>query len=772
MATAHETGKSESGADNWFSPGRFAALLGLLIAATFFPVVAGLRTFVFTDSGLFADPVAYYHRESFWRGELPLWNPLSSCGMPFLAQWNTMTLYPGSLIYLLLPFPWSFGMFRLVHLLLGGGGMYSLAVRWTGNRFAGVVAGVAFAFNGLTWYGLMWPHLIAALGWMPWLVLATEQAWSRGGRAVIIAALVGAMQMLSGGVEVIIQTWLLIATLWLVQMFRGGIPRVKLPLRAASIVCLVAGLAAAQLFPFLELLGHSQRQSGFGSSTMAAMPLMGWANYLVPLFDSAPAPAGGYVQEGQNWTSSYYLGIGTLALAALAAWRIPDRKVRFLAGVALFGLLMSFGGHAFLYNWVEHVFPWLALMRFPVKFVVLTTFCLPLMSASELSWLLNLSAQVRPKEWRNVAILGGGFICSIAFIIWFSSQHPVAGVASGVVLSNAALRAVFLALILGCLAIIPWQTSPGRQLFFRVVFIVLLWLDVYTHAPDLNPTASISTLKPDTVREFFQWTNAPAAGGSRAMQGKEAFWKLLASGYPDQDTDIVGRRLSLFMDLNLLDRIPKVDGFYSIDLNDYLDVFKRLYFTTNEAAGLKDFLAVSQITSPTNPVAWVARDSFLPLITAGQKPIFADKTNTLTAIFANDFNPRETVYLPLDARSEIQATGSAHVQVLSQQFSAQRLQIEIQTDASAMVVVAQSFYYPWHAYTDGKPTALWRANHAFQAIEVPAGKHTIILAYEDSAFFWGSILSLVSLAVAVAALIAYRQMPAQIKPPTDFAKAG
>ena len=125
---------------------------------------------------------------------------------------------------------------------------------------------------------------------------------------------------------------------------------------------------------------------------------------------------------------------------------MPDRKVRFLAGVALFGLLMSFGGHAFLYNWIERVFPWLKLMRFPVKFVVLTTFCLPLMSAFGLSWLLSLSAQARAKEWRNVALLGGGFICLIAFIVWFSSQHPVAGVASGVVLSNAALRAVFLAL--------------------------------------------------------------------------------------------------------------------------------------------------------------------------------------------------------------------------------------------------------------------------------------------------------------------------------------
>src|SRR5207249_5269365 len=112
--------------------------------------------------------------ESFWRGEVPLWNPLSSCGLPFLAQWNTMALYPFSLFYLLLPLPWSFGVYDLGHLFLAGLGMYLLARRCTGTRLAAALGGLAFAFNGLTWYGLIWPNIIAALAWMPWVVLAVE----------------------------------------------------------------------------------------------------------------------------------------------------------------------------------------------------------------------------------------------------------------------------------------------------------------------------------------------------------------------------------------------------------------------------------------------------------------------------------------------------------------------------------------------------------------------------------------------------------------------
>src|SRR5438105_6728632 len=147
-----QTGRSltEKSAGDWFTPGRFAAVLGLLLIATFPQVVAGLETFVQQDYGRFAYPMAFYHRESFWRGEIPLWNPLSSCGIPFLAQWNTLTLYPLSLFYVVFPLPWSFGIFCLGHLYLAGMGMYLLAHRWTGNRLAAAAAGAVFAFNGLT----------------------------------------------------------------------------------------------------------------------------------------------------------------------------------------------------------------------------------------------------------------------------------------------------------------------------------------------------------------------------------------------------------------------------------------------------------------------------------------------------------------------------------------------------------------------------------------------------------------------------------------------
>src|SRR5437763_4819765 len=193
-------------ADQWFTLRRFALLLAAFILAMFPDIILGGRTFIFRDFGLFGYPLAYHFRESFWRGEIPLWNPLSHCGIPFLAQWNTLVLYPGSLFYLLLPLDWSLGVFNLAHLFLCGIAMYALSWTWTGNRFAAAVAGLAYAFNGFTLNCLMWPNYIASLAWMPLVVLTVERAWRLGGRRIVLAALVGAIQMLSGTPEIVLLT--------------------------------------------------------------------------------------------------------------------------------------------------------------------------------------------------------------------------------------------------------------------------------------------------------------------------------------------------------------------------------------------------------------------------------------------------------------------------------------------------------------------------------------------------------------------------------------
>jgi uncharacterized membrane protein YfhO len=75
----------------------------------------------------------------------------------------------------------------------------------------------------------------------------------------------------------------------------------------------------------------------------------------------------------------------------------------------------------------------------------------------------------------------------------------------------------------------------------------------------------------------------------------------------------------------------------------------------------------------------------------------------------------------------------------------------VEAAAPAMIVAAQAFYHPWLAYVDGKKARLWPANHAFQALQVPAGRHHVKLIYQDSGFVCGVIISLLTLAGCIGA---------------------
>ena len=329
--------------DDCFSPKRFGALLALLILVQFWEIALGSKNFFYRDYGVLAYPVLHYEHVSFWRGELPLWNPFSNCGAPFLAQWGTMVLYPFSLLYLLLPLPWSAGLFSLAHLFLAGLGMYFLAQKWTKNNFAASVAGLTFVFNGVTLSCLTWPNYMVALGWMPWVVVLAERAWRTGGaRKIILAGVVSAFQILAGVPEIVLLTWLFLGCLFLADLVREKNQRAMLLRRIGLIVLIAAGLTAAQLLPFLDLLQHSQRDRNFATGKWALAP-WGWANFFVPLFHCFMTPEGTFFQVGQEFFSSTYLGITPLIFAVFAAAKIRETKIRLMTALVLVSIILALG---------------------------------------------------------------------------------------------------------------------------------------------------------------------------------------------------------------------------------------------------------------------------------------------------------------------------------------------------------------------------------------------------------------------------------------------
>jgi hypothetical protein len=801
-------------AEGILSPGRFTAFLAVLLAAAYPNVVTGSHTFFFRDFALFGYPLEHYARESFWRGEIPLWNPYSDCGIPFLAQWNTLVLYPLSLFNVLLPLSWALGLFCLGHLLWAGLGMYLLARRWTGSQLAAAAAGTVFAFNGLSLNCLMWPNNIAALAWAPWFVNASERAWTEGGRAILRAGMIGGVQMLAGAPEVILLTWVLIAGLNIADpgekqpeenaaCARSAIRRI---LRLGAVALIVAGLSAAQLLPFLDLLAHSHRDA-LPASAGWAMPPLGWINLVLPLFETQTAYFGVAVQTSQHWTSSYYLGIGSLALAIWAAVFLKNRRVRWLAAAAVLGLVFALGNHGLLYPALRKMIPQIGEMRYPIKCVVLTVLTVPLLTAYAVANCLRpmdagdsllsvrqgrtFNFEARDADREDFFLRRGatGSIVSIALVLGvllagalgYGYLHaPTPEVASALLVNGAVRLLVLGAVVALCMigrrgiprTALPTAEQPTHKAAHSMaregetarpadwvwaLLPLVLWVDVMTHAPCQNPTVPRWAYAAGAVDRFMPNAPRPALGQTRAMVSPQADYALQFSYNPDPVMHCLSRRAGLFNNLNLLEGIPKINGMYSLYPKHEAEVLTRIYASTNTyPQGLADFLGVSHVSARSNLFSWETRPTALPLITAGQTPVFADSAETLEALASPSFQPRAEVYLPRSAEPLVAGCRGGEATITPALFNAREIVFQTSASHPAMAVIAQTDYHWWKGYLDGKPAPILRANHAFQAIALPAGRHRVELRYQDRSFLAGCLLSLLTFLACGALWWAYR----------------
>ena len=742
--------------ERWLRPLPFGIFLFLALVACFPFVWLGTESFFARDYGVLGYPNISYQRECFWRGELPLWNPYSNCGQPFLAQWGTMTLYPGALIYLLLPLPWSLGLFCLAHVWLGGLGMYFLTRRWTGTNAAAAFAGTLYVFNGVMFASFAWPNYLATLAWMPFLVLLAERATREGGRWIVGTALVGALQMLTGAPEIILFTWLIVGALALCDVMRAPGSFWTFARRVLGMVLLTAALSAAQLLPFFELLQHSHRDAAF-ATTKWQLPLWGWANFLVPHYNAFEAPTGQYYQYDQGFLTSVYLGGAAFTFALLGVVRWPEWRARLLFLGALLAVVLAFGEHTPVYAWVRKVFPFVGLGRYATKFLFVPAFVLPLLAGC------GLAALVKSRLRTGVLACALLVAVTMAIIAWAGQGQRFADYSAwpqnfranvgyswnqnspgkflpDAVLNTAARFGIF-ALVVMLLAAAARAARFGAPLAFAA--FALLALDARTHTPKQNPTLPSTLL----LRHHWPESQTPRPdGAARAMILPQADNYLNYLTGTNAPAIWEAKRRAQWSSLNLLDRVAKVNGSSTLQIREQRLVEQALYSMTNRLpAGLMDFLGVAWITSSNGADEWTPRATALPLVTAGQQVIFAESSAALAVLTNRGFDGQRVVFVPPARRGEIAETNFTPALVTNLVISPQRLEAEVISTGPTIAVIAQSFYPAWQATIDGLPVPLLRGNVAFQAVPVPGGRHRLRLEYSDFNFRAGAGVSLAAL---------------------------
>ena len=726
-------------ARHWHRPLGFAILLATAVVGANYQVVFGGETFVLRDYSLFGYPLALHVKESLLAGEFPLWSPYNECGHPFLAQWNTMALYPPGWLGLAFPLSWFLGVFCLAHQYAGGLGMYFLACKWTRNSHGACLAAIIYAFNGIMQNCLMWPNNIAALGWLPWVMLAVHYAWDQGGRSVLIAALVATLQMLTGAPEIILATWVMLSVILLadviVRFRRGERNSISSLLRLPLIVFITTLLAAAQLIPFFDVMLQSPRFKS-GEELEWYIHWYGWASYFLPYFENiGPQPSDVIFQASQSWTHSYYVGLipWLLLLPAVAGSR--SRLPWILLGGTVLAIVLAMGPEGGLYTVLDKVLP-LEVMRYPVKILVACCFTMPLLTAFG----IRRMVVQRVGDLNVPSIVAVVMVFAAAVLLMDKVELPEPGIELGK--SMVKYQIAWLIASAAAMLLLP-RLRGGQRSLFLLGLCVLLFADLKWHQTSLSPSIPGELYEAPHPHPLMESAKYPHG---RMLPSIETQRYNLFRKSEELDKAFNGDRLGNFANINRIGGYAQIDGFYSLWLPHFADVYWKLFdgkFHYHDR--LADFMGVTHVNTTRGPHDWMIRETAQPLITAGRRPVFLQETNIADRLQAADYDPAKVVFFALEEKHVIPTNAVPEAKVSDAKFSPHEITFRISTPEDTIATIAQTHYHWWRAEIDGKTTPIHAANRAFQGVVVPAGEHTVTLRYVDRGFRIGSVISILAL---------------------------
>jgi hypothetical protein len=273
-------------------------------------------------------PWRHFAAQTMRSGIIPLWNPFQFCGTPFVANSQSAVLYPGNLLFYLLPTPQAFGWSAVLHLTLCGWFLYLLLRRLRCGEGGALLGGIVYAYSSWQVAWLQLPTFLAVSCWFPLLlrqihILAgpalVERTTGSGGDPASLAqkensppsslprgtaalgGIVG-MMLLAGHLQIAFYG-LLAGSLWAVCLLivrsRECGTAVGVRFLAACLGGLALGLmlAAPQMLPTLELSRVSHRAGkptaeGYQAYIDYALPPGGLVLLTLPEFYGGDADPG------------------------------------------------------------------------------------------------------------------------------------------------------------------------------------------------------------------------------------------------------------------------------------------------------------------------------------------------------------------------------------------------------------------------------------------------------------------------------------------------
>src|SRR5579883_689657 len=178
------------------------ACFATVFLSCYAPILFGDRQFGYRDGAHYYYPLHARVQQEWNAGRVPLWEPEENAGMPLLGNPTAAVLYPGKLIYAVLPYAWAARVYVVAHTALAWAAMLALLRSWGAGAIASALAALAYAFGAPVLFQSSNMIFLVGAAWLPLGFRAVDR-WARLGRrpGLVELAVVLAMQTLGGDPE-------------------------------------------------------------------------------------------------------------------------------------------------------------------------------------------------------------------------------------------------------------------------------------------------------------------------------------------------------------------------------------------------------------------------------------------------------------------------------------------------------------------------------------------------------------------------------------------
>jgi hypothetical protein len=721
--------------------------------------------------------------EQYWSEfSLPLWNPYNAFGTPLLASAQPQPFFPLAALLSLHVTAWTYSLFILARLLLGGLLAYFFARQFL-TALPSLFAAITFMLSGYFINFLNMPHVSVEV-LTPGLLLAFEILARRNSWAGAAGVAAAIFLISTGGMPESMFLIVSFGCLYFVcrVLFDGELRARAVSLLAKFVAAVLLGfcLAAFVLLPFAELARlafDTHQPSNMGGLRAGLTHDDGFAlsvEYLLPLIFGPPLAS--IFQNLAGWTGmGGYWGIVPFFFAVAAVLFACFRRrftiknelflIAFFSIMLVLMMLKRFGSP--LINWIGAL-PLSEMVVYQKYQEPLMALCVAILAGIGFSILIERRAPSRLFVLAGIIVLAAilatagwyfPLVLSLdlkaAGIFYFGSLAIGFCLLTGTILSVAVLQRASSAWR-------PWLAAGFVGLLSAELLATFILpccyllgsfaparADPYAGAPYIG---FIQGLNSDRSRVFARegllypnWSSAFGLADVRSLDAiyYERYRRFMQAFLLPPGTAAVHGDLS--------NRFTGADFAYKFETETerrFLALSSVKYLISNSEFG-QDFRKIYA------GEALICRvPNVLPRAALFRALDVLPDEAVLGRLKEPSFNPfekavvsRESVGSATDLSALAHAAPAAASAARITRYQSQDVSIEADTSTPALLVLNDTNYPGWRAYLNGEPVEMLTANFLFRGVVVPAGRSTVEFKYQPRTFRIGSGVSFAAFGV-------------------------